>query len=219
MSKFIIHGKFGKTYQKLSDSKTWNDKKDLQVLQENHFKEFLTVQRHPSLTYFKAVGMKAEVNSATAFLTRLITKLNSKLNIKQIMQFKKHLHGILTIKFAQHWYEDKPWKGQAYRCIRINQLYRNDPVLCEAALLAGIEYKELKLPLEFTVWIDPKEVCCRFGESRGSIFTIASFTEERKHRTDPSWSLLKQVEDVGFEEIIDKRHKNFCQNKSRRHGR
>jgi protein Tob/BTG len=34
------------------------------------------------------------------------------------------------------------------------------------------------LPVELTLWVDPKEVCCRFGESKGSYCTLASFDDK-----------------------------------------
>ncbi|KAB7506301.1 hypothetical protein Anas_08231 [Armadillidium nasatum] len=37
---------------------------------------------------------------------------------------------------------------------------------------------DLNLPLELTVWVDPNEVSCRFGEHKGSYCTVASFNED-----------------------------------------
>jgi len=45
-----------------------------------------------------------------------------------------------------------------------------------AALESSLVSSQLSLPLELTLWIDPSEVSCRFGENHGSYCTIASFS-------------------------------------------
>ena len=65
--------------------------------------------------------------------------------------------------------------GQGYRCIRVNGHNRRDATIESAANAAGVKYEDLSLPVELTLWVDPREVCCRFGESKGSYCTLASF--------------------------------------------
>jgi protein Tob/BTG len=72
--------------------------------------------------------------------------------------FRRHLSRLLAERFEGHWYPDKPLMGQAYRCIRINRLDRREVTLEKAAMACGLKYRNLKLPLEFTVWIDPDEI-------------------------------------------------------------
>ena len=62
----------------------------------------------------------------------------------------------------------------------MNEKSRKEPLIDKAAKNAGISQKNLNLPLELTLWIDPEEVCCRFGEHRGSYYTIASFKNNDK---------------------------------------
>jgi len=120
-----------------------------------------------------------EISAAVLFLTRLIGK-NEKLNQIQIEDFKTTLSTLLVQRFKNHWFPEKPFKGQGYRCIRVNEMNRKDPVLEKAAQECGLKYEDLQLPVELTVWVDPTEVCCRFGEHKGSYCTVASFKEGDK---------------------------------------
>lgn len=70
------------------------------------------------------------------------------------------------------------FKGQGYRCIRVNGHNRRDATIESAANAAGVRYEDLSLPVELTLWVDPNEVCCRFGESKGSYCTLASFDDK-----------------------------------------
>ena len=64
-------------------------------------------------------------------------------------------------RFEKHWFPDLPSKGQGYRCIRVNGVSPVDLTLEMAAFKCGLRYKDLKLPTELTVWVDPNEVCYR----------------------------------------------------------
>lgn len=105
--------------------------------------------------------MKDEILAAVNFLTRLVGK-NEDLSSDQVKVFQNSLGTILMEKFEGHWFPEKPCKGQAYRCIRVNGNERRDPVLEQAAEMCGLQYENLKLPVELTVWVDPLEVCCRW---------------------------------------------------------
>jgi hypothetical protein len=127
--------------------------------------------------------MLEEIESAANFLTRLIAKSNnSSLLITQesIDSFSRKLCQLLEEKFRDHWFPEKPIKGQAYRCIRINENNRRDPIVEKACNECGIRYDELKLPLELTLWVDPNEVTCRFGEHKGSYCIVAKFRDGRQ---------------------------------------
>ncbi|XP_042296555.1 protein BTG3-like isoform X2 [Sceloporus undulatus] len=110
-------------------------------------------------------AMKDDVGKAVRFLCRIVKTRNEKVDKERVDKFGEHLIAILCERYTGHWYPEKPMKGQAYRCIRIN---RNSPVdesLLKACKESGLEYSELKLPREFTLWIDPGDVCCRLSES------------------------------------------------------
>ena len=105
--------------------------------------------------------MREEIAAAVVFITRLVKK-NDKLTVDQVQNFSDSLSIILLDKFKDHWYHEDPAKGQAYRCIRINEAQPVDPVLVQAAIKSGLRYMDLKLPTELTLWVDPAEVCCRY---------------------------------------------------------
>lgn len=97
--------------------------------------------------------------------------------IDKVEQFRQCLMDALYERFHNHWFPDQPQKGQAYRCIRLNKWDRRDITLQKACLQCGIDYNELQLPVELTLWVDPDEVSCRFGESEGSNCLVARFKD------------------------------------------
>ncbi|NXT72719.1 B910 protein, partial [Chaetops frenatus] len=63
------------------------------------------------------------------------------------------------------------------RCIRINKQQTRDSVLEQACVESHVDFDSLGLPKEMTLWVDPFEVCCRYGE-RNQPFTVARFDGE-----------------------------------------
>ncbi|XP_047107587.1 protein BTG1-like isoform X2 [Schistocerca piceifrons] len=118
--------------------------------------------------------MLDEISAAVLFLVRLIEK-SENFNQEQLQDFKTRLSELLVERFKNHWFPETPFRGQGYRCIRVNERDRRDATLERAAIACGLKYEDLKLPVELTLWVDPNEVCCRFGEHRGSYCTLASF--------------------------------------------
>lgn len=106
--------------------------------------------------------MKREISCAVKFLTELISK-NGKLSTNELDDFKLLLTSLLAERYVAHWYEKYPYKGQAYRCIRVRADEPLDPVL---AILFNkiktINLDKLGLPNGFSLWIDPGEVSCRY---------------------------------------------------------
>lgn len=123
----------------------------------------------------KRAIMKDEINAAVTFLIRIISGSNSQLTKQQTDDLQEKITLSLTNKFHNHWHPDKPTKGQAFRCIRVNSKSRNDSILESACQSAGLSYEDLKMPIELTLWIDPEEVACRFGEHKGSYCLLAKF--------------------------------------------
>ncbi|KAJ8678969.1 hypothetical protein QAD02_014756 [Eretmocerus hayati] len=121
--------------------------------------------------------MRNEISAAVLFLVQLIEK-SEKFSSDQLDCFQQRLVELLTERFKNHWFPDQPFKGQGYRCIRVNGHNRRDSTIESAAIAAGVRYEDLSLPFELTLWVDPKEVCCRFGESKGSYCTLASFDDK-----------------------------------------
>lgn len=127
--------------------------------------------------------MREEVAAAVVFVKRLV-KRNKNMNDELVNRFCDQLTSILVEKFKNHWYTDTPTRGQAFRSIHVDETGPADPVLQKAAVGSNLCYGDLHLPPEFTLWIDPQEVSCRFGE-RGSPCVLATFRED-KHENKAS---------------------------------
>ncbi|XP_062995424.1 protein BTG4 [Elgaria multicarinata webbii] len=117
--------------------------------------------------------MKDEIATMVFFITRLVKKHN-KLSKAQLEMFASKLLTTLFERYKNHWYPDNPSKGQAFRCIRINQFNARDPLLDQACAESNVDFRSLGLPKELTVWVDPFEVSCRYGE-KNLPFTVAHF--------------------------------------------
>ncbi|KAM3601686.1 uncharacterized protein V6R79_016837 [Siganus canaliculatus] len=120
--------------------------------------------------------MRREIAAVVFFLKRLVKK-GEKLESHKIELFVERLAVALQEKFKEHWYPENPSKGQAYRCIRVNRFHRQDPELLRACQESGVRYSELGLPRELTLWVDPGEVCCRYGE-HNPCFSVATFSND-----------------------------------------
>ncbi|KAM7086215.1 protein BTG4 [Molossus nigricans] len=133
--------------------------------------------------------MREEIATTVFFVTRLVRK-HDKLSKQQIENFAEKLMTILFETYRSHWHSDCPSKGQAFRCIRINNNQNKDPILQRACAESNVDFSHLGLPREMTIWVDPFEVCCRYGE-KNRPFTVASF----KGRWE-KWELSRQIHDA-----------------------
>lgn len=106
--------------------------------------------------------MREEIAAAVVFLKRLMQKCES-LPTGKLEIFIKCLSSVLIDRFRDHWYKEKPTRGQGYRCITFSPAEPVDPVLERAAYVSGISLQEPLLPIEMTLWVDPNEVCCRYS--------------------------------------------------------
>ncbi|NWI73643.1 B910 protein, partial [Dryoscopus gambensis] len=120
--------------------------------------------------------MKDEIAAAVFFVTKLV-KREGKLGKEEVEKFAARLTTVLFEKYKNHWHPDNPWRGQAFRCIRINKQQPWDPLLDQACAESGVDFTKLGLPEELTVWVDPFEVSCRYGE-RNEPFTVVCFSGE-----------------------------------------
>ncbi|KAF4796660.1 Maternal B9.15 protein [Turdus rufiventris] len=116
--------------------------------------------------------MKDEIAAAVFFITKLVKK-EGKLSKDQIDKFAAKLTTILFEKYKNHWYPGNPSRGQAFRCIRLNK-QAWEPLLEQACVDSAVATSLLGLPKELTVWVDPFEVSCRYGE-KSQPFTVARF--------------------------------------------
>ncbi|XP_078061842.1 maternal B9.10 protein-like [Mustelus asterias] len=122
--------------------------------------------------------MREEIGAGVVFLVRLVSR-RSDLQPDKIEEFGEKLREVLRQRYLGHWYPANPSKGQAYRCIRINRKQKIDPTLLLACQDCELDYNQLKLPKEITLWIDPREVWCRSGEG-SQPFTVAEFEEDSR---------------------------------------
>lgn len=130
--------------------------------------------------------MKREVKAGVGFIKRMAVACG-KLSETKAELFAQKLEKLLCDKYENHWYPGSPSRGQAYRyhsgkwkshhsiiligwylkCLFVRRCIRiNSGTLCEVVLKACEESeltpRELGLPPEFTLWIDPLEVCARW---------------------------------------------------------
>ncbi|XP_061406976.1 protein BTG3-like [Lethenteron reissneri] len=117
--------------------------------------------------------MKEEIGAAVCLMSRLVGR-SERLAYGDAERFGRALGARLAQRFHDHWYPERPSRGQAYRCIRVNATQRADPVLVAACRDSGLRLVDLCLPRELTLWVDPCEVCCRYGE-KNHAFTVARF--------------------------------------------
>ena len=95
------------------------------------------------------------------------------MSVRRVNLFGEELENALRDKFQGHWYPDKPFKGSAYRCLKITD--PSDPVLNRAARESGNPITDIieNLPADLAVWIDPGEVSYRMGE-KGAVKILYS---------------------------------------------
>ena len=127
----------------------------------------------PSLTRPSTTTMHSEIQVALKFV---ISFLFNKLPRRRVNLFGEELENALREKFQGHWYPDKPFKGSAYRCLKITD--PSDPVLNRAARESGNPISDIieNLPADLAVWIDPGEVSYRMGE-KGAVKILYSEKE------------------------------------------
>ena len=114
--------------------------------------------------------MHVEIKVAQNFV---LDFLYNKLPRRRVNLFGEELESALRDKFADHWYPDKPFKGSAFRCLKITD--PADPVLNRAARESGNPIPDIteNLPTDLAIWIDPGEVSYRIGE-KGSVKILYS---------------------------------------------
>jgi protein Tob/BTG len=130
--------------------------------------------------------MRVEISSAVQFLSNLMRGQKS-LTADQLAAFRQALSSRFTASFTDHWFPDRPLRGNAYRCVRIVNK-RMDKLVAAAGADAGLSeaYLLAALPQELSVWIDPDEVSYRIGEdgSVGIIYRAVDELNANESRSD-----------------------------------
>ncbi|KAL6098367.1 btg4 [Pungitius sinensis] len=122
--------------------------------------------------------MKEEIAAAVFFVARLVKRYGC-LDNEGRDRFAAALTCVLFENYKNHWHPNAPTKGQAYRCLRVNRMQLRDPVLQQACSRSPVRYEDLGLPQEMTVWVDPGEVSCRYGE-RSTPFCVSIVDGSRR---------------------------------------
>ncbi|XP_057709847.1 protein BTG3-like [Corythoichthys intestinalis] len=122
--------------------------------------------------------MEQEITDAVFPLMKTLVSKDVEYHKTEI--FIEKLSFALQKKFKGHWYPENPTKGEAYRCIRVNRYNSRDPELLKACHESGLQFCDLRLPLDFTLWINPGEAFCRIGEDNPpfSVATVAAMYKE-----------------------------------------
>ncbi|KAM9788716.1 maternal B9.10 protein-like [Neosynchiropus ocellatus] len=122
--------------------------------------------------------MKEEIAAAVFFVARLVKRYGCVDNDSR-ERFAAALTSSLFENYKNHWHPSVPARGQAYRCLRMNRVQLRDPVLLQACERSSVRYEDLGLPQELTVWVDPGEVSCRYGE-HGTPFCVSLVDSSRR---------------------------------------
>ncbi|XP_031730050.1 protein BTG4 [Anarrhichthys ocellatus] len=136
--------------------------------------------------------MKEEIAAAVFFVARLV-KRYGRLDNDGRERFAASLTSVLFESYKNHWHPNAPSKGQAYRCLRVNRVQLQDPVLQQACDGSPVRYEDLGLPREMTVWVDPGEVSCRYGE-RSAPFCVSVVDGSRRADGEFSRRIHEAVE-------------------------
>lgn len=117
--------------------------------------------------------MHIEIESAVKFLVNELAQRLGEFSEATAEVLKARLAELLSQRFENHWYPEKPLKGSAYRCVNISIDDGSvDSVLLQAGEEVGISKSGLMVvfPKGLALWIDPNDVSCRLG--KGAIFPI-----------------------------------------------
>lgn len=131
--------------------------------------------------------MIIEVLYAVDFICSLLRSHgdSSKNSSDKLEALRRTLKDRLHHHYDGHWHPTAPERGSGYRCIRLMR-HRIDPLLVGVGSVVGLSDAELlaMLPAELTLWIDPDEVCVRFGED-GSVGVLYGGGKTAGSDSDP----------------------------------
>ncbi|RUS71272.1 hypothetical protein EGW08_020964 [Elysia chlorotica] len=150
--------------------------------------------------------MKPEISAATEFLSRVFLT-HDRVTKEKVAEFKKQLAALLEERYVNHWHEASPTKGQAFRCIRVCPEEALDPVLEKVCHDVGISTGDFQLPIELTLWVDPREVVCKFGDLKCSYHTVAKNNES-------SGTLDNQAHDLDIDDLVENARELYLKKQS-----
>ena len=129
--------------------------------------------------------MEREIAIAAKYI---VSHLYNKLPRRRVDCFGEALNRGIRRKFDGHWYPEQPFKGSAFRCVKVSG-NNADSLIDDAAAEVGLPLHEVQrfLPDEMTLWVDPLEVSCRVGE-KGVVRVI--YSAHPPHNADVTGSFL-----------------------------
>lgn len=137
--------------------------------------------------------MREEVYSACEFLcSNLHSNSYTSVTEEQVVTFRTVLGDLLVEKFTNHWYPDKPLRGNGFRCINIDKdSHIVDPMLVKAAKVSNISSGLLLSTFRsgLALWIDPGDVSYRTGRS----LTIVQLYKSDVKSTEKTKEAMKEV--------------------------
>lgn len=154
--------------------------------------------------------MKDEIQSAVDFLTNILRSRDNT-NETQTRQFNINLRNLLSNRYQDHWFPEKPFKGSGYRCIRLN--HNMDPLILQAGKMCGLDYSflESSFPPELTIWVDPRDVSFRIGEngSVGVLYQASKDTPQQVQEITPQSSPVTSSHQQSSESTFHQLNRNF----------
>ena len=154
--------------------------------------------------------MRLECESAVDFVSNI---LKGRIDDARVDTFRNTLLDMMSSHYENHWFPEKPFRGSAYRCIRIN--HKMDPLIGRAGVQCGLSEEILFaiLPSELTLWVDPEEVAYRIGEdgSIGVLFGVDAQSSE----SDSSLSCSPSTSPFQIEEAPPVGEMFSCKNQFR----
>jgi len=135
---------------------------------------------------YDPLSMEYELEAGVSLIASFIKRSQIPRKSHDLADFESKLVNDLKSEYVGHWYPERPLKGSAFRCLRINQ-NGSGSLIEKAARCSGFEWVTNCLPKEFTIWIDPGEVSYRIGEE-GSI--CVHYNEKLSSRTNKRCAIV-----------------------------
>eukprot|EP00339_Tiarina_fusa_P015940 CAMPEP_0117025400 /NCGR_PEP_ID=MMETSP0472-20121206/18766_1 /TAXON_ID=693140 ORGANISM="Tiarina fusus, Strain LIS" /NCGR_SAMPLE_ID=MMETSP0472 /ASSEMBLY_ACC=CAM_ASM_000603 /LENGTH=204 /DNA_ID=CAMNT_0004732103 /DNA_START=60 /DNA_END=674 /DNA_ORIENTATION=- len=139
--------------------------------------------------------MKYETESACLYWLSCLDR--TKLTAFQIDTFLSKLQGFMRNKFANHWYEENPLQGQAFRSMVCDQQRGDyDQLLLDASAAAGFSFTQLLSDTQGArMWIDPGEVEVENIQGQKKRIQIYPERNEECFVEEPLYYFSQQFED------------------------
>ena len=99
---------------------------------------------------------------------------------ERLETFRAVLKELIVDKFTNHWYPEKPMRGNGFRCVNIDKDTKVvDPMLTKAAEVSNLSKDVFLSAFRFglALWIDPGDVSYRTGHSANVVSLYKTTTD------------------------------------------